>query len=70
LLTAEDISEFLQKCHFALRKPLFYPLNYGERSECKSKKEEGRSPEIKDQKDEGKIQRSDFRGLKSRENKL
>jgi len=29
LLSAEDISEFLQKWRFALRKPLFYPLNYG-----------------------------------------
>ena len=29
LLTADDISEFRQKRRFALRKPLFYPLNYG-----------------------------------------
>jgi len=30
LRTAEDISGLLQKCHFALRKPPFYPLNYGD----------------------------------------
>jgi hypothetical protein len=35
-------------------------LNYGDRKKGKSTKEEGRSPEIRDQKDEGKIQRSDF----------
>jgi len=29
LRTADDISEFLQKCRFCLRKPPFYPLNYG-----------------------------------------
>src|SRR2546430_14207428 len=29
LRIAEDISEVLQKRHFGLRKPLFYPLNYG-----------------------------------------
>jgi len=42
LLTADDISEFLQKRGFALRKPLFYPLNYGDRKEGKSKKDEGK----------------------------
>jgi len=26
---AEDISEVEQKRHFAIRKPPFYPLNYG-----------------------------------------
>jgi len=30
LLTADDISELQQKCGFYLRKPLFYPLNYGD----------------------------------------
>ena len=30
LLTADDISEFQQKSRFALRKPLFFPLNYGD----------------------------------------
>src|SRR5438132_13886433 len=30
LRTADDISEFLQKCRFCLRKPPFYPLNYGD----------------------------------------
>ena len=29
LRTADDIGRFLQKCRFALRKPPFYPLNYG-----------------------------------------
>ncbi len=28
-ICADDISGFVQKCRFALRKPLFYPLNYG-----------------------------------------
>ena len=55
---------------FRIRKPPFYPLNYGDRKKGKSKKDEGESPEIRDQKIEGKIQKSDFRGLKSRENKL
>jgi hypothetical protein len=45
-------------------------LNYGDRKKGKSKKDEGGSPEIRDQKTEGKIQRSDFRGQKSQENKL
>jgi hypothetical protein len=36
-----------------IRKPLFYPLNYGDGKKGKSKK------------DEGKIQRSDFRGEES-----
>jgi hypothetical protein len=29
LRTADYISEFQQKCGFGFRKPLFYPLNYG-----------------------------------------
>ena len=29
LRTDDDISEFQQKCRFALRKPPFCPLNYG-----------------------------------------
>jgi hypothetical protein len=29
LLSADDPGELLQKRHFALRKPPFYPLNYG-----------------------------------------
>jgi hypothetical protein len=29
LLIFDDTSEFQQKCRFALRKPPFYPLNYG-----------------------------------------
>jgi hypothetical protein len=45
-------------------------LNYGDRKKGKSKKDEGESPEIRDQKIEGKIQRSDFRSQKSQENKL
>jgi len=35
-------------------------LNYGDEVKGKSKKEEGRSPEIREQKTEGKIQKSDF----------
>jgi len=31
LRTRDDISGFVQKWPFALRKPLFYPLNYGNR---------------------------------------
>jgi hypothetical protein len=27
-----SLGDFPQKCHFALRKPLFYPLNYGNTS--------------------------------------
>gem|GEM_PF-5498283 len=30
LRTTDDISGFVQKWRFALRKPLFYPLNYGD----------------------------------------
>jgi hypothetical protein len=45
-------------------------LNYGDRKKGKSKKDEGESPEIRDQKIEGKIQRPDFRSQKSQENKL
>jgi hypothetical protein len=29
LFTADDTSEVQQKRRFGLRKPLFYPLNYG-----------------------------------------
>jgi hypothetical protein len=29
LRMADDPSVFAQKCRFALRKPPFYPLNYG-----------------------------------------
>jgi hypothetical protein len=29
LRMADDLSEFLQKCRFGIRKPPFYPLNYG-----------------------------------------
>src|SRR5438093_12503902 len=29
LFIADDTSEVQQKCRFGLRKPLFYPLNYG-----------------------------------------
>src|SRR5439155_8383860 len=31
--------------HLRFRKPLFYPLNYGDNKEGESKKDEGRSPE-------------------------
>jgi hypothetical protein len=34
LRAADDISEFQQKCRFALRKPPFYPLNYGDDDIC------------------------------------
>jgi hypothetical protein len=34
LRTADDICEFLQNCRFALRKPPFYPLNYGNSDNC------------------------------------
>ena len=44
--------------HLRFRKPPFYPLNYGDDVKGKSKKEERRSPEIMDQKTEGKIQMS------------
>src|SRR5213595_84496 len=40
--------------HLRFRKPLFYPLNYGDRVNGKGKKEEERSPEIRNRKDEGK----------------
>jgi len=30
LRTTDDISGFVQKWRFALRKPPFYPLNYGD----------------------------------------
>jgi hypothetical protein len=34
-LNAPDVvRRFLQKCRFALRKPPFYPLNYGNRDIC------------------------------------
>jgi hypothetical protein len=42
LRTSDDISEFVQKRHFALRKPPFYPLNYGNRKKGKSKTDEGK----------------------------
>jgi hypothetical protein len=35
-------------------------LNYGDEVKGKSKKEEGRSPEVTERKTEGKIQESDF----------
>jgi hypothetical protein len=38
------MSEFLQKRRFGLRKPPFYPLNYGDGKKGKSKKDEVRSP--------------------------
>src|SRR5439155_22692368 len=43
--------------HLRFRKPSFYPLNYGDSKKGKSKK------------DEGKIQRSDFRDHGSHPNK-
>jgi len=46
LLIADDISELLQKCHFAIRKPPFYPLNYGN---IKSQKLEGWRRKSRDQ---------------------
>jgi hypothetical protein len=46
--------------HLRFRKPPFYPLNYGDEVKGKSKNEEGRSPESREQKTEGKIQKSDF----------
>jgi hypothetical protein len=34
-MNAPDVvRRFLQKCHFALRKPPFYPLNYGNKDNC------------------------------------
>src|SRR5439155_23984298 len=38
LFTADDTSEVQQKCRFGLRKPLFYPLNYGNRNICRKNK--------------------------------
>jgi hypothetical protein len=52
LRSADDVSSFQQKWHFYLRKPPFYPLNYGNTQREKI----GRSPELGDQ-------RSDFRML-------
>jgi hypothetical protein len=34
LRIGEDISEFQQKGRFGIRKPLFYPLNYGNSDNC------------------------------------
>jgi len=42
LFIADDTSEVQQKCRFGLRKPLFYPLNYGNRKKGKSKTDEGK----------------------------
>jgi hypothetical protein len=34
-LNAPDVvRRFLQECRFAVRKPLFYPLNYGNSDNC------------------------------------
>jgi len=30
LTTTDDLGKFLQKCRFRIRKPSFYPLNYGD----------------------------------------
>jgi len=30
----DDVSEFQQKCLFGIRKPPFYPLNYGNSDNC------------------------------------
>src|SRR6266516_4248783 len=40
--------------HLRFRKPPFYQLNYGDEVKGKSKKEEGRSPDIRNRKNEGK----------------
>jgi hypothetical protein len=58
LLTAADISEFQQKCRFALRKPLFYPLNYGDAVKGKVRRMKEKS--------RGQI----YRGQKAQKNKL
>jgi hypothetical protein len=63
LLTAEDISEFLQKCHFALRKPLFYPLNYGDavNAKVRRRKEEVQRSRIRRMKEKSRGQISEIR---------
>ena len=52
LRTTDDVSEFVQRCRFALRKPPFYPLNYGDVFQ----KEEGRRMREKIQRSEDRDQ--------------
>ena len=47
MFTADDTSEVQKKCRFGLRKPPFYPLNYGNNFKVRSKKDEGRNLEIR-----------------------
>jgi hypothetical protein len=34
LQRSDEMGAFLQKWHFGIRKPLFYPLNYGNNDIC------------------------------------
>jgi len=47
LRTADDVSELVQKCRFALRKPPFYPLNYGNRWKDEGRRVKDENPETR-----------------------
>ena len=61
MLTADDISELVQKCHFALRKPLFSPLNYGDavNAKVRRRKEEVQRSRIRRMKEKSRSQISE-----------
>jgi len=66
LRTADETSEFLLKWRFCLRKPPFYPLNYGDAVKAKVRrmKEEVQRSRIRKLKEnpEVRFQRSEVTG--------